>query len=292
MRFAIAASDQYLGVFEAFVQAGWQPLKLFVAAQNHSAVIACARRHQATIQLSRLTERDLLDLRDRQCDALVVASYDWRIDEWRHAVRYAVNFHCSPLPEGRGPYPLPRVILENRSAWAVTCHQVAPAFDCGDILAAEHFPLQPDECLERLDLKVQMAAKRLAARVAPQFEALWDQAAPQGEGSYWPRPTLPDRVVDFYQPVERVTRHIRAFAPIECLAQINTIWIAIKRATGWFESHDHPPGTVVHTSDKKIVVTAVDGYVAVLEWDLARQETVRLLHHGQGPGPADLFSTP
>ena len=30
-RFAITATDRYLGVFKAFVEAGWAPVKLFTA---------------------------------------------------------------------------------------------------------------------------------------------------------------------------------------------------------------------------------------------------------------------
>src|SRR5579863_3833915 len=205
MQFAITAVDRYLGVFEAFVDAGWTPLKLFTvplksSLANQQAVIAFAEKHGAAIQLSRMTECDLEELRDQGCEALIVASYDWKVCDWRPYLKYAVNFHSSPLPDGRGPYPVTRAILEDRAAWGVTCHQLSPEIDKGDILASEEFSLHYDECHESLDLKVQMAAGRLARRVARQFEELWGQARPQLGGDYWPKHKLKEHIVDFKKP--------------------------------------------------------------------------------------------
>ena len=178
MRFAIAAIDRYLGVFDAFVRAGWTPLKLFTvpianAVDNYQAVTAFAEQHHASVQLSQITDLDILGLREQECDALIVACYPWRIVDWQPSLKYAVNFHASPLPDGRGPYPIHRAILEKRNSWAVTCHRLTSEIDKGDILAAESFPLQSDECHESLDLKIQMNAKRLAGKVARQFIELW-----------------------------------------------------------------------------------------------------------------------
>ena len=56
---------------------------------------------------------------------------------------FAVNFHASPLPNARGPYPAFRAILEGRRSWGVTCHRLEHGFDAGDILAAEVFFRSP-----------------------------------------------------------------------------------------------------------------------------------------------------
>ncbi|HTT38813.1 MAG TPA: formyltransferase family protein [Burkholderiales bacterium] len=270
MRFAIATCDRYLGVFAAFVQAGWKPLKLFTCPARHELAnqhltIAYAEQNKAAIQLSRMTERDLNELREMGCEALVVASYEWKIPDWRAHLSYAVNFHSSPLPHGRGPYPAVRAILEGWNHWAITCHQISPQFDRGHILAVEKFPLSVDECHESIDLKIQMAAKRLAVRVAGRFLPLWEQATPQDAGSYWRRCTLRERMIDFRQPVEKIVRHIRAFGQTESLAHLNNSWLIVKRAVGWTEPHRDVPGSVVHRFNRSIVVAAHDGFIGLLE---------------------------
>src|ERR1039457_6264086 len=124
MKFAIATNDGYQCVLEAFLGAGWHLQKLFVSPENwmsdNNQVIARALEMGADVQRSPIGSHDLADLARRGCATLIVAAYDWKIPVWRHDLKYAVNFHPSPLPEARGPYPLVRAILEGRSSWAVT----------------------------------------------------------------------------------------------------------------------------------------------------------------------------
>jgi methionyl-tRNA formyltransferase len=272
IKFAIATNDGYQCVLEAFLRAGWQLEKLFISPGNwmydNKQVIARALELGAAVQYSPIGSRDLADLGSRGCVVLVVACYQWKIPEWGADIKYAVNFHPSPLPEGRGSYPLVRAILEERSSWAVTCHRINEKFDQGDILDAEDFLVDPDECHESLFLKIQMAASRLANRVATRFESLWQASVPQGPGSYWTGWSEQDRIIDFNQAVAIIMRQIRAFGDIECMATINNLRIFIHRAKGWTDVHSILPGTLVHSSNLAMVVAAADGYIAITEWGL------------------------
>ena len=278
MRFAIATNDAYLCVLDAFLQAGWQLEKLFFSPgdrkHDNKQVIALALKLGAAIQHSPLNIRDLADLGRQGCAALVVASYQWKIPEWSSDLKYAVNFHPSPLPEGRGPYPLVRAILEERSIWAVTCHQINDKFDQGDILDAESFFLDADTCHESLLLKSQMACARLATRVAKDFENLWQLAIPQGAGSYWPLWSEQDRTIDFNKSIVIIMRQIRAFGDLECMAMINNVTIFIHRANSWLESHTAIPGTVVYANSLALVVAAADGYIAIIEWSFNAPDAI------------------
>jgi len=103
MRFAITASDTSYSVFNAFLKAGWEPVKLFVFStqgsldSNHK-VIELAESRKISVQLSRMTQVDLRELAERECEVLIVANYQWRIGNWRPYLKHAVNFHPSPLP--------------------------------------------------------------------------------------------------------------------------------------------------------------------------------------------------
>ena len=272
MRFALATNDAYQSVLEAFLRAGWQLDRLFVCPgdwmYDNKQVIARALELGADVQHSPVRSRDLADLGRRSCSALVVAGYQWKIPEWSADLEYAANFHPSPLPEGRGPYPLVRALLEQRSSWAVTCHKINEGFDQGDILAAEDFPVDADERLESLRLKTQMAAARLAERIAVEFESLWPAAVPQGGGSYWARWSEQDRTIDFNRPVDTIMRQVRAFGDLECMATVNDVRIFIHRAKGWIEPHAARPGAVVHAGSLALVVAAADGLIAITEWSL------------------------
>lgn len=283
MLFAITAVDRYLGVFDAFVQAGWTPLKLFTVPyidplSNQQAVINYAEQHHADIQLSPITAHNLNELREQGCGALIVASYDWKICDTRPFIKYACNFHASPLPEGRGPYPNMQAILESRTSWAVTCHKLIPEIDRGDVLATEVFPMQSDECHESLDLKVQMAAKRLATKVALDFKELWNNAVPQESGSYWKKKTLKDRVLNFNNSVDSIMRHLRAFGATGSAAKVNNTWIIVKQGVGWLETHNCQIGEVVHIYNQTIVVAASNGYIGLIQNEIAPPHIVSELN--------------
>jgi methionyl-tRNA formyltransferase len=270
MRFAIVTIDRYSGVFQSFVDAGWEPLKLFTGPakdefSDQRQAIIMAENRGMDIQLSRITDADVINLRDQGCDALIVAGYSWKIPETRGILPYAINFHPSPLPTGRGPYPMPRAILEGRDEWAVACHKLTDQFDLGDILEMDNFPLTGDECHESLDLKIQLAFKRLAGRIAINFKTLWEQAAPQGPGTYWQRATETERMIDFTQPVQSVLRHIRAYGRSESLAKFGDGALAIKRAVGWQEHHSVTPGTIVYFNQQKVIVATQDGFIGLLD---------------------------
>jgi methionyl-tRNA formyltransferase len=203
-----------------------------------------------------------------------VASYRWRIPEWRSHLRYAVNFHPSPLPLGRGPYPVPAAILGEARQWGVACHRLEAEFDAGALLKVLGFPLDPAEDHDSLDLKVQLAARTLAGDVAEHFLEYWNGAQPQGAGSYYPLWTALDRQLDFGQRVEQILRRVRAFGRIECIADINGARLFVRRAVGWQESHGREPGVVIHWNSLAMVVTAADGYIGLTEWSLIDPDAV------------------
>ena len=279
MRFAVTATDRYLPVFQAFVERGWTPVKVFTTQvdhrlHHHAAVIDYARKLNVPVQISRLMDEDLKQLADLGCEALLVASYRWRIAEWRPHLRYAVNFHPSPLPRGRGPYPAPAAILERANSWGVSCHKLEPQFDSGDVLRVREFALSAHEDLDTLDLKIQLASARLAAEVAEHFGDYWDAATPQGPGSYYPLWSDADRTLDFAQSVDAILRRARAFGPIECLVKLKDTRLYVRRVVGWHEPHRIAHGTVVHANGLSMVIAAADGYIGLTEWSLLAPDAV------------------
>ena len=272
MRFAIATADKFDGVFSAFVAADWKPMKLFTFSLDGrfqgTAVSEKAEHLRIPVKVSRLEDADLAALAAEGCEALVVANYRWRIGDWRPHLRYAVNFHPSALPEARGSWPLVRAIREGRRQWGVTCHQLSPGFDEGDILAQETFPLDAEESNESLDLRCQLGMSRLAVRVAKDLPGLWERATPQDEAkaSYWKRPSLQENFLDLRGSVEDAQRHLRAFGLQECMVQFGKATFFVRRGTAWREAHPFIPGSLVHSNGKYRVFALKDGYLGLLEW--------------------------
>ncbi|MDH3029653.1 formyltransferase family protein [Methylobacterium fujisawaense] len=274
MKFAFAGIDFLGGVFEGLLDAGWTPVKLFTRPcdgiyDHNEVIVARARALRLPIQLSRIRERDIeaLQAEHGRDWALVVAGYPWLIKGWKGRAAYGLNIHPSPLPTGRGPYPLFRAVLDRYESWGVTAHVLADGFDTGDILAQDIFGLSSHESHETLLAKCQMAARRLAAGpLGRELPARWRRSEPQGDGSYWPRATDFDRTLDFRQDVATVLRRVRAFGTVETIARLGDARVFVAEAQGWLERHAHTPGTVVHRHRRHVVVAALDGYVQLTRW--------------------------
>ncbi|APT34211.1 methionyl-tRNA formyltransferase [Methylobacterium phyllosphaerae] len=274
MKFAFAGIDFLGGVFEGLLDAGWTPVKLFTRPcdgiyDHNEVIVARARALRLPIQLSRIRERDIeaLQAEHGRDWTLVVAGYPWLIKGWKGRAAYGLNIHPSPLPTGRGPYPLFRAVLDRYESWGVTAHVLADGFDTGDILAQDIFGLSSHESHETLLAKCQMAARRLAAGpLGRELPARWRRSEPQGDGSYWPRATDFDRTLDFRQDVATVLRRVRAFGTVETIARLGDARVFVAEAQGWPERHAHTPGTVVHRHRRHVVVAALDGYVQLTRW--------------------------
>lgn len=274
MKFAFAGIDFLGGVFEGLLDAGWTPVKLFTRPcdgvyDHNEVIVARARSLKLPIQLSRIRERDIeaLQAEHGRDWALVVAGYPWLIKGWKGRAAYGLNIHPSPLPTGRGPYPLFRAVLDRYETWGVSAHVLAEGFDTGDLLAQDIFALSSNESHETLLAKCQMAARRLAAGpLGRDLPNCWRRSEPQGDGSYWPRATDADRTLDFRQDVETVLRRMRAFGTVETIARLGDARVFVAEAQGWQERHAHTPGAVVHRHRRHVVVAALDGYVQLTRW--------------------------
>lgn len=270
-RFAIAASDPYLGVLLEFVQAGWVPVVLHVVAQEGMTAssrwtIQTAQQMGMSICIGPLDDRALEHLCRLGCELLVVASHDWKVGRWERWLPYAINFHPSYLPYDRGPYPQVQAILRGERRWGVSCHRISDSFDAGDLLQQQAFAMDADETLERLNLRIRLASTRLASSVASHFDELWASARPQGTGSYVRRYTDTDRLLDFTAKVADLERRVRAFGPLECLADLRGMRVRVLGATFWRETHDLPAGTLVTALDGELIIAVADGYAGITRW--------------------------
>jgi methionyl-tRNA formyltransferase len=271
MRFAFAGIDFLGDVFETLIDKGWEPVKLFTRPCDNvydfnDVTTARARAVRVPVQTTRIRLADLAALESAGCEALVVAGYPWLVTGWEPHLRFAMNFHPSPLPHGRGPYPLFQAILDGVSDWGMTVHALSPAFDAGALLARELFPVAPEETHDTLLAKCQIASKRLATLLAADLPRLWREAEPQRGGSYWPRVTEAQRTLDFTGSVADVLRTVRAFGSIESLARLGGKRIFVWQASGWEEGHRHAPGTLVHRHRHHMVIAVRDGFVQLTGW--------------------------
>ena len=232
-------------------------------------VFRMAREHKARITLSPMTAADMERLSSLGVEVIVSAAYPYKIPEWRNHVAYALNVHPSPLPEGRGPWPLPWMILKGFSESAVTIHEISPSFDSGDILTQVRFPLTDRETLESLSLRSQLLAEVLVRRVFPDLGNFWAQKKPQGKGSYWRMPKPEDRTITWDMTIDQIDRIVRAFSKFEPFLFLDKVRYFVNKVDVWPDDSGFAPGTLVLESSRERVYAAKDGLVCLSQIERA-----------------------
>jgi methionyl-tRNA formyltransferase len=250
------------------IESGHEIVELFTWPTDNeydfnTRVIAMAEDIGARITLSPMTDADVQRFGEQKIDAIISAAYPYKIPDWQGFVDYGLNIHPSPLPEGRGPWPLPHVILKDLQHTAVTIHELAPSWDEGDVIAQVSLAVSPRETLESLSLRSQILARKMLLEIMQDLPAAWANKTPQAQGSYWPMLRPKDKLIEWTMPVAEIDRMVRAFSKFEPSVYIDDIRYFVRKIDYWEENHSYTPGTLVHQGSREPVFAAADGFVAL-----------------------------
>ena len=220
MKTAYLGIDLLKPVLDCLLAEGCQVLKLFTCpvdnvTETNTAVIRAAEERGIPYTLGRITAGDLDGLAAQGCELLVCAGYYYRVPVTDAFPM--VNFHPTPLPLGRGSWPMPRLILEGAEYGGVTAHRMAADFDAGDILLRERFPLDEREDHGTYMEKVYERVPAMVRRLVHNLPGVLAEARPQGAGDYWPLPGEEDWTVAPDMDAARADRVLRAFYGYECV---------------------------------------------------------------------------
>lgn len=220
MKIAYLGIDLLHPVLQAILREGGQVIKIFTCPTDNvtefnTAVRETARTYGIPCTMERITARDLEELERAGCDLLVCAGYYYRVPV--SDTLPMVNFHPSPLPLGRGGWPMPLILLRGLPCGGVTVHKMAAEFDTGDILLCESFPIRKGETLQSYMDQVYDRVPDMVKRLMTDLSGLLSEACPQGDGEYWPMPEERDWTVTEDMEAEQADRILRAFFGYECI---------------------------------------------------------------------------
>ncbi len=218
-----------------------------------------------SLQLGAVNLENICELEEQGCDLIISAAYPYKIPV-SDRIR-GINIHPTLLPEGKGPWPLPYIIMKGLCKSGVTIHKLTNKFDAGPILLQQEFAVNSEDNLESLSCKCQMTAKALFTRFMSDIDGFWQNSRSQDGGSYWPFPSSEDQTVDWSESVVSIRTKIRAYGKLESMATwAGRSWV-IRDAVTWQEDHCCTPGDVVHCTNRELVIAASDGFVCVRDYD-------------------------
>jgi methionyl-tRNA formyltransferase len=268
MKIAYFGYDFFFACMEELVSQGHEIYKVFTFPCDNkynfnARVIALAEKVGAEMKTDRPTKGDIERLAQEGCELIVSAGYQYKIPVLSESMPYAINIHPTLLPEGRGPWPLPWIVLKGLKESGVTVHKLSERMDEGDILLQKKFDVTDRDDLETISCKSQMAAVDLIRKLMADFENHWKNARPQSGGSYWPMPTLEEQTIDWNKGVDNILRQSRAFGKFDVCTKFDGKEWVVQDVSAWKEDHAFEPGTVVHRASRETVIAAKDGFVCL-----------------------------
>ena len=268
MRFAYCGYDFFHECLSLLVESGHELTELFTWPTDNeydfnTNVMKLAQRSKARITLSPISQYDLERLRQKGTELIISAAYPYKIPDGRGLLAYGVNIHPSYLPTGRGPWPLPWVILKNLNSTGVTIHELSSGWDAGHIVLQDKIAVSHRETLESLSLRSQMLARKLVSEFMDDIDKVWNARKPQGASVYWPMPGKKDRTISWEMGVEEIDRICRAFSKFEAFVFIDGVRHFVRKVDFWKEKHMFGPGTVALRGNREVVYATTDGFVAL-----------------------------
>lgn len=246
MKIAYLGIDLLHPVLNALLKEGCEIMKIFTCPTDNvtefnTDVRATAAELGIPLTMERFTASDLHKLSAEGCELIVCAGYYYRIPV--SEVIPMVNVHPSPLPVGRGAWPMPLIIKKSLPMGGVTIHKMTSEFDCGDILLQESFSIGNEETLQTYMEKLYRYIPEMVRRLVRELPELLTAAVPQGEGEYWPNPDEEEWTVAPDMDVEEADRILRAFYGYECIyrtSEERVELIGARAETGDREGHRFP----------------------------------------------------
>jgi methionyl-tRNA formyltransferase len=106
-----------------------------------------------------------------------------------------VNVHGSLLPKYRGLATSFWVLYYGESESGATAHYMTPEFDAGDILLQRSYPIEPDDTMHDVYLKLTETGADVAIDVVDQIETgeVETKSNPVEDAEYYSRPTSEHR---------------------------------------------------------------------------------------------------
>ena len=162
--------------------------------------------------IEKITEKEIKkQFEENNCDLAFSAGYAYKIPTESTPLFKGVNIHPALLPNGRGAWPFPHIILKELKKSGVTVHKIAKEFDKGDIILQEEFDVSNEDNIFSLEEKARKCALDLTRELFSDFENCYNNAYPQGVGEYWPLVSSEDSTVYIDTPETEKQKIIRAF---------------------------------------------------------------------------------
>jgi methionyl-tRNA formyltransferase len=225
-------------------------------------VMSCSTSHQIPLRFDKPDQAQMDALVDAGVDLFLSAEYPWKIPV-PNQLRFAINIHPTLLPDGRGPTPLPSLLLTYPQHAGITFHKMTAELDEGDILLQKKIYIDESESFDTLSAKLYIEAPTLLNKLLSNLDHYYKTSKKQGKGSKWHKLTYDDQTINWNRPMPEVLDRIRAFGSLGVYAEIQGQLYLITAAEGVIYEHNFKPGNIISSDAIRVVIAANGGLVSI-----------------------------
>jgi methionyl-tRNA formyltransferase len=267
-RLVYAGCNYFSSVFESLLSRPDVEIVLCLTGERDSPhvsqVVRSAKRSSVPIHYGRFTPALVHRIKGSSANVMLCAAYSHRVPVAELGIEFNLNLHPTLLPQGRGPNPMPYLVDGYSQFSGLTVHEMSPRFDDGDILDQLPVPVQIGWGFNELALAMHAHAPKLVNRVFNDLDELYVNRRPQGEGSYWPKPSRADRTVRWAESASTIAAKSRRFGSVGVLCSLDGIEYNIVHPMTAIEvDHSLESGSVVFRSPGATYVAVEGGMIRI-----------------------------
>lgn len=220
LKVAYIGFDIFVDALYAFENNNCKILKIFTCETDNFTefnikVVKYAKEKNIPLQKSIITKQDIIELEKQNCDLIFSAGYYHKIPFDTKIPM--INVHPSLLPEGRGAWPMPILIMNGARKTGVTFHKIVDKFDAGDIVLQSEIEVDENENLETLTRKFCDVVPSMVKKLCENFPEIYFDAVEQNLKAYNKSFFEEDCPITAEMNAVEADKILRAFYGYECI---------------------------------------------------------------------------
>ena len=264
MKIAYFGYNAFSSCLELLVNLGHELVCVYTGEDSAYAnrVISCSTTHQIPLCFDKPDQAQMDALVVAGVDLFLSAEYPLKIPV-PSQLRFAINIHPTMLPDGRGPTPLPSLLLTYPQHAGVTLHKMTDELDEGDILLQKRIYIDKSESFDTLSAKLFIETPILLDKLLSNLNHCYKTSKRQEKGSNWHKLSRDDQTINWNESTSKVLKQFRAFGSLGVFAEIHGQLYLITTAEGVICEHNIKTGAIISNDDIRVVIATGDGLVSI-----------------------------
>jgi len=264
MKIAYFGYNAFSSCLDLLISSGHEVVCIYTGENSvHTdRVIRYSKLNQIPLSFDKPDKNQMDVLVRAGVDLFLSAEYPWKIPV-PDQLKFAINIHPTMLPDGRGPTPLPLLLLAYPQHAGITLHKMTNKFDEGEILLQKTIKIDENESFDTLSAKLYIEIPQLLNKLLSNLNHYYENGVRQGKGTRWEKLSHKDQTINWNEPTSKVLQRIRAFGSLGVYSELQGQTYLITAAEGVICQHNIKAGEIISIDEIRLVIATNDGLISM-----------------------------